>query len=297
MMMKLFTGVSAAVTTPFKDGQVDFESFEKHLHFLKDNNLQAFIINGTTAEAVTLSESEKRRTLEIAIQVADGELPVIAGTGSNSTADSIAASIAAEELGVDGLLLITPYYNKTTQLGAISHFTAIADAVDIPIILYDVPSRTGMTLEAETVAELSKHPNIVGLKDATGDLVHLTRMLTLVDKDFAFYSGNDDTALPFYASGGHGLISVVANAIPKEEQELFEISQKNPKKAIQLNNQRFSFIDAMGSDLNPLPIKAITSHLGFANYEFRLPLIGLDADIVSELVAAYEDFKKGWEAE
>lgn len=296
-MTKLFTGVSAAVTTPFKNGEVDFESMEKHLRYLKENDLQAFVINGTTAEAVTMSEEEKTKTLELAMKVADGDIPVIAGTGSNDTAASIAASVAAEELGVDGLLLITPYYNKTTQAGAIAHFTAIADAVNIPIILYDVPSRTSMTLEAETVAELSKHPNIVALKDATGDFAHLSRMLGLVDDDFAFYSGNDDIALPFYATGGHGLISVSANAIPKIEQRLFELSQSDTKKAVELNNLRFPFVEAMGSDLNPLPIKAITNHLGFGNYEFRLPLVGLDEDTVKILVESYEDLQKGLTAE
>lgn len=295
-MTKLFTGVSAAVTTPFKDGAVDYESFEKHLHFLKDNNLQAFVINGTTAEAVTMSEAEKTQALEIALKVADGDIPVIAGTGSNDTAASIAASVAAEELGVDGLLLITPYYNKTTQAGAIAHFTAIADAVNIPIILYDVPSRTGMTLAAETVAALAKHPNIVALKDATGDLAHLSRMIGLVDEDFSFYSGNDDLALPFYATGGHGLISVTANAIPKEEQKLFELAQTDPKQAIALHNLLFPFVEAMGSDLNPLPIKAITSHLGFGNYEFRLPLIPMEEAARAAVVAVYEDLQKGLNA-
>ena len=292
-MTKLFTGVSAAVTTPFKNGEVDFDSMEKHLRFLKDNNLQAFIINGTTAEAVTMSKEEKIKALELAMKVADGDIPVIAGTGSNDTAESIADSVAAEELGVDGLLLITPYYNKTTQAGAIAHFTAIADAVDLPIILYDVPTRTSMTLEAETVAELSKHPNIVALKDATGDLAHLSRMIGLVDEDFSFYSGNDDLALPFYATGGHGLISVTANAIPKEEQKLFELSQTDPKKAIAFHNLLFPFVEAMGSDLNPLPIKAITSHLGFGDYEFRLPLIPLEEEARQAVVAVYEDLQKG----
>ncbi|MDN6195453.1 MAG: 4-hydroxy-tetrahydrodipicolinate synthase [Atopostipes suicloacalis] len=291
-MEKLFTGVSAAVTTPFKDNQVDFESFEKHLQFLKDNNLQAFIINGTTAEAVTMSEEEKQKALEIALKIADGDIPVIAGTGSNSTAASIAASVAAEELGVDALLTITPYYNKTTQAGAIAHFTAIADAVNLPIVLYDVPSRTGMTLSAETVAELSKHPNIVALKDATGDLAHLSKMIQLVDEDFAFYSGNDDLALPFYATGGHGLISVTANAIPKEEQKLFELAQKDPKKAIEMNNLIFPFVEAMGSDLNPLPIKAITNYLGFGDYSFRLPLVALEEDNVDHLIAIYKELKE-----
>lgn len=295
-MTKLFTGASAAVTTPFKDGQLDAESFEKHLRFLKENNLQAFVINGTTAESVTLTNEEKRQTLEIAMKVADGDIPVIAGTGSNDTSVAIECSLAAQELGVDGLLLITPYYNRTTQAGAIAHFTAIADAVELPIILYDVPARTGMTLEPETVAALSKHPNIIGLKDATGDLVHLTRMIGSVDADFAFYSGNDDIALPFYSVGGHGIISVVANVIPNEEQELYELSQTDPAKAVQLNNLLFPFVDAISSKLNPLPIKALVSHLGFGNYEFRMPLVGLDEADVSGFVASYEDLQKGLSA-
>lgn len=292
-MTRLFTGASAAVTTPFKDGQLDTENFEKHLRFLKENNIQAFVVNGTTAEAVTLTDEEKRKTLEIAMKVANGDIPVIAGTGSNDTKVAIESSLAAQELGVDGLLLITPYYNRTTQTGAIAHFTAIADAVDLPIILYDVPARTGMSLEPETVAELSKHPNIVGLKDATGDLVHLSRMINLVDDDFTFYSGNDDIALPFYSVGGHGIISVVANVIPKEEQELYELSKTDPKKALELNNLLFPFVDAMSSILNPLSIKAIVSHLGFGNYEFRMPLVGLENSEISELINSYEDLRKG----
>lgn len=293
-MNLLFEGVSAAVTTPFKDGQVDFAHFEEHLKFLKDNNIQAFVINGTTAEASTLTEDEKKQTLEIAVKVANKDIPVIAGTGSNNTQTSIEASLEAKELGVDGLLLITPYYNKTTQDGAVAHFCAIADAVgDLPIIIYDVPARTGMTLDAQTVAELSKVSNIVGLKDATGDLVHLTRMLNMVDEDFAFYSGNDDSALPFYALGGHGLISVVANATPNEHQKLYELAQTDPKEAQKLNNLLFPFSEQIGAYLNPISIKAVVSHLGFGDYEVRLPLVPLDDSIVEELVESYESLKKG----
>lgn len=291
-MSLLFEGVSAAVTTPFKDGELDTASFEKHLRFLKENNVQAFVVNGTTGEGSTLTTEEKRQTLEIAIEVADGDLPVIAGTGTNDTKTSIDASLAAQELGVDALLVITPYYNKTTQEGAIQHFTTIADAVDLPIILYDVPSRTGMSLTAETVGELSKHPKIVGLKDATGDLANLTRMLSLVKEDFAFYSGNDDLALPFYGAGGHGLISVVGNVLPSEHQKLYELAKSNPKEAVKLNNLLFSFSDAIGGDLNPLSIKAVVSHLGFGDYEFRLPLVPLQESRVKEIVEVYESVKE-----
>lgn len=292
-MSLLFEGVSAAVTTPLKDGQLDTENFEKHLNYLKENNIQAFIINGTTGEGSTLTDDEKRQTLEIAVEVAAGDLPVIAGTGTNNTHSSIEASLAAQKIGVDALLVITPYYNKTTQEGALKHFTTIADAVELPIVLYDVPSRTGMNLEAETVAELSKHKNIVALKDATGDLANLMRMMNLVEEGFAFYSGNDDLALPFYAAGGHGLISVVANAIPSEHQELYELAQNDPKKAVKLNNHLFPFTDAIGEDLNPIAIKAVVSHLGFGDYEVRLPLVELKQERVDQLVQEYEALKEG----
>lgn len=292
-MNLLFAGVSAAVTTPFKNDEVDYDSLERHLNFLKDNNIQAFIINGTTGESSTLTADEKKESLKVALKVADGDIPVIAGTGTNNTKTTIEESLAAQKLGVDGLLVITPYYNRTTQEGAIKHFTTVADAVDLPIILYDVPARTGMTITADTVAELSKHPNIVGLKDATGDMANLTRMLTKVQNGFAFYSGNDNIALPFYGAGGHGLISVVANVLPKEHQILYELAQTNHKKAVTLNNALFPFSDIIGEDLNPLSIKAVTSHLGFGDYELRLPLYPLANERVKEIVAVFEQVKEG----
>lgn len=295
-MSLLFEGVSAAVTTPFINDAVDYENFERHLVFLKENNIQAFVINGTTGESSTLTAEEKAETLKIALKVADGDIPVIAGTGTNSTKTTIEESLAAQELGVDGLLVITPYYNRTTQEGALQHFTAVADAVELPIILYDVPARTGMTITADTVAELSKHPNIVGLKDATGDLANLTRMLNLVEDEFAFYSGNDDIALPFYGAGGHGLISVVANALPKEHQELYELAQTDHQAAVTLNNKLFPFSDTIGEDLNPLSIKAVTNYLGYGAYEFRLPLFPLAEDRVKEIIAVYDAVKEGLNA-
>lgn len=292
-MKLLFEGVSAAVTTPLKNDEVDYDSLERHLSFLKDHNIQAFIMNGTTGESSTLTADEKKESLKVALKVADGDIPVIAGTGTNNTKTTIEESLAAQKLGVDGLLVITPYYNRTTQEGAIKHFTTVADAVDLPIILYDVPARTGMTITADTVAELSKHSNIVGLKDATGDMANLTRMLTKVQNGFAFYGGNDDIALPFYGAGGHGLISVVANVLPKEHQKLYELAQTNHKKAVTLNNALFPFSDIIGEDLNPLSIKAVTSHLGYGDYELRLPLYPLAIERVKEIVAVFEQVKEG----
>lgn len=285
-MTRLFTGAAAAVTTPFTDESVDYDSFKSHLTFLKKNRIQAFVVNGTTGESSTLTKKEKSTLLSIAIDVADGDIPVIAGTGSNNTADAIAQSREAEKLGVDALLVITPYYNKTSQKGLLAHFTAIAEAVTIPIILYDVPARTGMTIAPETLEVLAQHPNIVGLKDATGDLAHLNRLQYVVDDSFSFYSGNDDLALPFYSLGGHGLISVLANALPEEYQEMYEAAQKYPKKAAEISHRLFPLVDALGVDVNPIPIKVLTSHLGFGDYSLRLPLVPLESsaqDVLTEL--------------
>lgn len=292
-MTRLFTGAAAAVTTPFSKDSVDYDSFKNHLTYLKKNNIQAFIVNGTTGESATLTRKEKTTLLSIAIDVADGDIPVIAGTGSNNTQESILHSKEAEKLGVDGLLVITPYYNKTSQKGLIAHFSAIAEAVSIPVILYDVPARTGMTIAPETLEVLVKqHDNIVGLKDATGDLAHLNRLQYVVDEGFSFYSGNDDLALPFYSLGGHGLISVIANALPKEYQEMYEAAQKRPKQAAQINHKLFPLVDALNVDVNPIPIKALINHLGFGEYSLRLPLVPLEKDAQTVLTELFDHTRK-----
>ncbi|API89502.1 4-hydroxy-tetrahydrodipicolinate synthase [Marinilactibacillus sp. 15R] len=275
-MNHLFTGIGAAVTTPFSEGEVDYTSFREHLEFLKENHIQSFIVNGTTGEGSTLTSEEKTELLKVSLEVSDGQIPVIAGTGSNNTKTSIQASKEAEELGVDGLLVITPYYNKTSQRGLLAHFTAIADAVNIPVILYDVPARTGMTIDPETLRVLSEHPNIVGLKDATGDLTNLSRLQSVVNDSFAFYGGNDDLALPFFSQGGHGLISVAANVLPKEYQEMFESVKKDLDRANLLYKDLFPLLEALSIDVNPIPVKVLTSFLGFGDYEVRLPLVTLE---------------------
>lgn len=292
-MTHLFTGVGAAVTTPFKDGKVDYESFREHLAFLKENSIQSFIVNGTTGEGSTLTSEEKKQLLTISLEIANGTIPVIAGTGSNNTVEAIKASKKAEELGVDALLLITPYYNKTSQKGLLAHFTTIADAVDLPIILYDVPGRTGMSIAPETIELLAQHPNIIGLKDATGDLHHLSKMQSLVDDSFAFYSGNDDLALPFFSQGGQGLISVAANVLPEDYQKMFEASSSNPEKAYELHQKIFPIVDALEIDVNPIPIKVLTSYLGFGSYEVRLPLVPLEEVDQIPIVEVFRHLKEG----
>ena len=291
-MTRLFTGASAAVTTPFKNNAVDFEAFKRHLTFLKDEGSQAFVVNGTTGEGSTLSAEEKAECLKLAVEVANGDIAVIAGTGTNNTAQSIQLSKEAEALGVDALLIITPYYNKTSQKGLLAHFTAIADSVTIPIILYDVPARTGMSIAVETLEAAAKHKHIVGLKDATGDLVHLSRLQAVVDEEFSFYSGNDELALPFFAQGGHGIISVLANVLPREYQQLYETALTDPKKALEIHQALFPLVDALGVDVNPIPIKALTSHIGFGDYSLRLPLLPLEDQEVSILTDLFDRTRK-----
>lgn len=291
-LTRLFTGASVAVTTPFDGDKVDYDSFKSHLTFLKENRTQAFVVNGTTGEGSTLTQKEKTTLLSIALDVADGDIPVIAGTGSNNTADAITLSQEAEKLGVDALLLITPYYNKTSQKGLLAHFRAIADAVTIPIILYDVPARTGMTIEPETLEVLAQHPNIVGLKDATGDLAHLSRLQLVVDDAFSFYSGNDDLALPFFSLGGHGLISVLANALPNAYQDMYEASVKQPEAARDIHRTLFPLVDALGADVNPIPVKVLTSHLGFGDYSLRLPLVPLEESAQNVLTELFDHTRR-----
>lgn len=290
-MSHIFTGTAVATTTPFNNGEVDYDAFREHLTFLKENGVKAFVVNGTTGESTTLTAEEQQALLKVALEVSDGKIPVVAGTGSNNTQEAIEKSKTAENLGVDGLLLITPYYNKTSQKGLIAHFTAIADAVKTPIILYDVPSRTGMSIDPETIENLARHENIVGIKDATGDLGHVSTTMQLVDDSFAFYSGNDDSALPFFSIGGHGIISVAANVLPNEYAELYEASQSDAKRAQELNNRLVPFVNALGIDVNPIPIKLLTSTIGFGKYEVRLPLVPLEEVNQIALVEAYRDLK------
>ncbi|WP_430786517.1 4-hydroxy-tetrahydrodipicolinate synthase [Virgibacillus flavescens] len=292
-MAHLFTGVGTAVTTPFDNDEVDYDSFKHHLEFLIDNDVQCLVINGTTGEGSTLSSTEKNRLLEIAVETAAGKVPVIAGTGSNSTAASITASQDAKDIGVDGIMLITPYYNKTSQHGLTQHFTAIVNTVDLPAILYNVPARTGMTIAPETVQTLSKHKNIVGLKDATGDFNYFSQVKLLVDKSFALYSGNDDTALPFFTLGGNGLISVAANVLPNEYQTMYERSLDSLSEAQAIHYQLYPLVTALGVDVNPIPIKALTAHLGYGKYELRLPLVPLDKNEQEKLVKEFDSLKAG----
>ncbi|EOB7802814.1 TPA: 4-hydroxy-tetrahydrodipicolinate synthase [Staphylococcus aureus] len=292
-MTHLFEGVGVALTTPFTNNKVNLEALKAHVNFLLENNAQAIIVNGTTAESPTLTTDEKERILKTVIDLVDKRVPVIAGTGTNDTEKSIQASIQAKALGADAIMLITPYYNKTNQRGLVKHFEAITDAVKLPVVLYNVPSRTNMTIEPETVEILSQHPYIVALKDATNDFEYLEEVKKRIDTNsFALYSGNDDNVVEYYQRGGQGVISVIANVIPKEFQVLYDAQQSGLDIQDQFKPIG-TLLSALSVDINPIPIKALTSYLEFGNYELRLPLVSLEDTDTKVLREAYDTFKAG----
>ena len=292
-MTHIFEGVGVALTTPFTNNEVDYGALREHVTYLLENNAKAIVVNGTTAESPTLTDEEKEQVLETVVGLVNGEVPVIAGTGTNNTAKSVAASKRAKELGADGVMLITPYYNKTNQRGLVEHFTTIANEAQIPVVLYNVPSRTNMTIEPETVETLSKNEYIVALKDATNDFDYFEEVKQRVDTDhFALLSGNDDNVVEFYNLGGHGVISVIANVIPRDFQNLYDAKQneENIEEAFQLIGR---LLDATSIDVNPIPIKALTAVEGFGKYELRLPLVPLPEAERKGLEDAYQSYKAG----
>ena len=292
-MTHIFEGVGVALTTPFTNNEVDYGALREHVTYLLENNAKAIVVNGTTAESPTLTDEEKEQVLETVVGLVNGEVPVIAGTGTNNTAKSVAASKRAKELGADGVMLITPYYNKTNQRGLVEHFTTIANEAQIPVVLYNVPSRTNMTIEPETVETLSKNEYIVALKDATNDFDYFEEVKQRVDTDhFALLSGNDDNVVEFYNLGGHGVISVIANVIPRDFQNLYDAKQneENIEEAFQPIGR---LLDATSIDVNPIPIKALTAVEGFGKYELRLPLVPLPEAERKGLEDAYQSYKAG----
>ncbi|MCD8919513.1 4-hydroxy-tetrahydrodipicolinate synthase [Staphylococcus gallinarum] len=292
-MAHIFEGVGVALTTPFTHNEVDYDALRKHLAYLLENEAKSIVVNGTTAENPTLTDEEKEHVLEVVVNYVDGRVPVIAGTGTNNTQKSIQASVRAREIGADAIMLITPYYNKTSQRGLIEHFTTIADAVKLPVVLYNVPSRTNMTIEPETVETLSENEYIVALKDATNDFEYLEALKSRLNlAEFALFSGNDDNIVEYYQRGGHGVISVVANVIPKTFQSLYDAKQQGENIEAQFKPVK-ALLDALAVDVNPVPIKVLTTVEGFGNYEVRLPLVTLQDDDRQKLETAYEQFKAG----
>ncbi|MBR1855936.1 MAG: 4-hydroxy-tetrahydrodipicolinate synthase [Oribacterium sp.] len=273
--MAIFKGAGVALITPFhEDGSVNYDKLAELIEEQVEGNTDAIIACGTTGEASTMSEKEHMDVVRFIIEKVAHRIPVIAGTGSNCTATAIELSKQAEKDGADGVLLVTPYYNKATQNGLIKHFTAIADSISIPCILYNIPSRTGVTIQPETMAYLYNNvKNIVGVKDATGNIEMSTKLMTLVDKEFALYSGDDDEVVPLLALGGSGVISVLSNVAPRETHE---ICQKwfdgDIKGSLDAQLKAFSLIKALFAEVNPIPVKAAMNLQGKKVGSLRLPL-------------------------
>ncbi|EHT1764728.1 4-hydroxy-tetrahydrodipicolinate synthase [Staphylococcus pseudintermedius] len=289
-MSHIFEGTGVALITPFSNGEVDYEAIKRQVHFLIDNHIQSIVVNGTTAENPTLTDEEKDRILTTVIEENEQRVPIIVGTGTNNTQKSIEASLRAKALGADAIMLITPYYLKTSQRGLVAHFEAIANATELPVVLYNVPSRTNSTIEVDTVVRLSENPYIVALKDATNDFNYLAELQQRLDTDkFALYSGNDDNIVSYYEQGGHGVISVVANVIPNEFQQIYT----NVKDRVARFEPIATLLDAMSVDINPIPIKYLAALEGFGQYEVRLPLVPLNNEEQQQLKAVYHQFKAG----
>ncbi|MBI5975441.1 4-hydroxy-tetrahydrodipicolinate synthase [Staphylococcus canis] len=289
-MAHLFEGTGVALITPFVENEVDYDAIRRQVDFLIEQNIQSLVVNGTTAENPTLTNDEKDQVLKTVIDANQSRVPVIVGTGTNNTQQSIEASLRAKELGADAIMLITPYYLKTSQRGLIQHFETIANQTKLPVVLYNVPSRTNSTIEPETIQTLSKNEYIVALKDATNDFEYLKEIQSLVDTDsFALYSGNDDNITTYYDKGGHGVISVVANVIPQAMQDIYTDSNERASRFKPIE----ALLDAMSVDINPIPIKYLAALEGFGNYEVRLPLVPLNQSEQTELKHAYNQFKEG----
>lgn len=275
----LFKGSAVALVTPFtKENKVNFDKLAELIEYHIENKTDAIVSCGTTGESTTMSDEEILSVLDFTVKKVNGRIPVIAGTGSNNTMHSVELSKKAEALGVDGLLVITPYYNKANKSGLKKHFLTIAESVNIPIILYNVPGRTCMNISPSLIAELAQVPNIVAVKEASGDLGQVAEIASLVPEDFAIYSGNDDSIVPLLSVGGHGVISVLANVCPRETHDLVEKylnGDVEGARKIQLDLD--SLIAALFIEVNPIPVKTAMNLLGFEVGDLRLPLDNMDS--------------------
>ena len=269
--MSIFTGSATAMITPFKNDKLDLDAFARLIDFQLENSTDALVICGTTGEAPTLTYEEKCKAIEFAIDRVGGKIPVIAGTGANSTNEAIHMSQTAEKLGASALLVVTPFYNKATQRGLIAHYTAIADSVHLPIIIYNVPSRTGVNVLPATIKTLSRHENIIGVKEASGNISQIAELASICDCDI--YSGCDDQVLPILSLGGKGVISTISNLIPREMHELCtSFFAGNTERARKLQFRMLPIFRAAFCEVNPIPIKTMMSLYGMCEAEIRLPL-------------------------
>ena len=284
----IFKGCGTAIATPFDENGVNFSEFQKLLEFQVQNGADAIIVCGTTGESSTMTDSERKETIKFAIEVVNGRIPVIAGTGSNCTASAIEMSKFATNVGADGILIVTPYYNKATQNGLIEHYKAIAQSVpNTPIIVYSVPSRTGVNILPETCLELSKIENIVAIKEASGNLSQVAKIASLCGENLNIYSGNDDQVLPILSLGGIGVISVFSNIAPKIFSDMIKnYFSGNLKEATATQLNSIELIDALFCEVNPIPVKAALNLMGYNFGKPRLPLTPISSSNLIKLQTA-----------
>ena len=291
--MSVFTGAAVAIVTPFKEnGDVDYDQFYENIEYQIAHKTDAIVVCGTTGESSTMSHEEHLNVIEACVKRVNKRVPVIAGTGSNSTAEAIHLSTEAEKRGADALLLVSPYYNKATQKGLFLHFKAIADSVNIPIILYNIPGRTGVNIQPQTIVKLcTEVKNIVGVKEATGDLSQTARLSYLAKGNVDIYCGDDNQTLPFLSVGAKGVISVLSNIAPEDVHDMCEkFFAGKVDEAREMQIKAIPLIDALFSEVNPIPVKKAMNYMGWCNDVYRSPLCTMDetkAEALKEEMKAY----------
>ena len=295
----LFKGCGTAIATPFTEDGINFEEFKKLIEFQIAEGVDAIIVCGTTGESSTMTDEERKATIKFAVDTVNGRIPVIAGTGSNNTQHAIALSKYAESIGVDGVLLVTPYYNKTTQTGLIAHYTAIAKEIHIPMILYSVPSRTGVNILPATALELSKIENIVAIKEASGNISQVAEIAKLCGDNLAIYSGNDDQIIPILSLGGIGVISVLSNVAPKYTHDIvYNYSTGKNDLALNMQLNALELIHSLFCEVNPIPVKAALNMMGYSFGKPRLPLVEMcsaNAEILKNNLEAFRKIERKFE--
>lgn len=287
----MITGSMVALITPFhEDGSVNYNKLGELIEWHIDQQTDAILVLGTTAETPALTVTEEDEIARISIETAGGRVPIIVGSGSNNTMIAMEQSIKYEKMGADGLLVITPYYNKTNKSGMVNHFYTVADAVNIPIYVYNVPGRTGVSLTYEALAEISKHKNIVGIKEASGDMSFITKISRLVNDGFNMYCGNDDISIPLMSMGGAGIISVLANILPKETHDMaMAYLNGDVKKAAEMQKYYLDFINALFIETNPIPIKEAMNLVGMNVGGYRMPLCPMEEDTKAKLISTMKE--------
>ena len=286
MKKTIFTGMATAMVTPMRQGQVDYEALERFIEFQIASGINALVAVGTTGESATLSPEERRQVIRFTLEKTAGRVPVIAGTGTNNTDHALQFSKDACSDGADALLIVTPYYNKATQNGLIAHYTAIADAVDKPIILYNVPSRTGCNLQPATVEKLAQHENIAAIKEASGNMSQVVEVIARCGDNIDVYSGEDALTVPMIAMGGKGTISVLSDVVPAEAAAMAKAAlQGDFKTAAALQCKLLPLINCLFSEVNPIPVKAATAAMGYGEDSLRLPLTPMEPQNREKLFA------------